>query len=133
MPLQTAPSVLRIQSPEGEIEIADAEHFQQGFVGCLNDVMTKLVRTVDAVRDGMEKSTIGAAAAEAPAVEDADVAESAEAPVAVDAEVAESADAPAAGTEAAEEPVAEAEPAEEEEKSEQTESSGEDEEKPEEK
>ncbi|NNE42638.1 MAG: 50S ribosomal protein L10 [Gemmatimonadetes bacterium] len=37
----------------------------QGFVGTLNAVLSELVRTVDAVRDGMEKGTIkGAAAAE---------------------------------------------------------------------
>lgn len=56
----------------------------QSFVYALNDSITKLVRTVDAVRDGMEKGTIqgGAApAAEAPAAEaDESAADSSDTP-----------------------------------------------------
>ena len=50
----------------------------QGFVGTLNAVLSELVRTVDAVRDGMEQGTIKAAAAaeEAPAAPEAAEADS---------------------------------------------------------
>ena len=41
----------------------------QGVAMALNGIATKLVRTVDAVRDGMEKGTIAAAPGEEPAGE----------------------------------------------------------------
>ena len=56
----------------------------QNFVSALNDSMSKLVRTIDAVRDGMEKGTIAASRAEAAeaAPAEATPAESGEEPAA---------------------------------------------------
>jgi large subunit ribosomal protein L10 len=69
------------------------------FVGALKDVMSKVVRTVDAVRDGMEKGTI--AAKEAPAEEaPAEEAPAAEAPAAEATEEAAGEEAAAGDKEA---------------------------------
>ncbi len=74
----------------------------QNLVYALNDSMSKLVRTVDAVRDGMEKGTIQGASESAPAAEAAE-----EAPAAPEAEAEEP-----AGDAAAEETPAEGEASE---------------------
>jgi len=69
----------------------------QGVVYVLNGLLAKVVRTVDAVRDGMEKGTIASAAVQ-PAVSAAQAAK----PEAVSSEGAASPDASEAGTPSAE-------------------------------
>ena len=80
----------------------------QNLVYCLNDSITKAVRTVDAVRDGMEKGTISSGGSPVKAEDSTDIAESAGAEAEPTAEEAD------AG-EPAEEPAAEAKPDDQEE------------------
>jgi large subunit ribosomal protein L10 len=61
--LATMPTRDQLISQVMQLALAPA----QNFVSALNAIATKLVRTVDAVRDGMEKGTIGAAPPVAPA------------------------------------------------------------------